>query len=109
MALVTGDSLGQVASQTLENLHAVSEAVRLPIFRPLIGLDKAEITALARSLGTYEISIQPDEDCCSLFVPEHPVTRARLSVVKRAEEGLPVGDLLAKALSGRERVDYAWP
>lgn len=109
LALVTGDSLGQVASQTLENLHAVSEAVRLPIFRPLIGLDKAEITALARSLGTYEISIQPDEDCCSLFVPEHPVTRARLSVVKRAEEGLPVEDLLAKALSGRERVDYAWP
>ncbi|GAA6761393.1 tRNA uracil 4-sulfurtransferase ThiI [Thermus oshimai] len=109
LALVTGDSLGQVASQTLENLHAVNEAVRLPVFRPLIGLDKAEIVALARALGTYEISIQPDEDCCSLFVPEHPVTRARLSVVKKAEEGLPVEELLAKALSGRERLDYAWP
>jgi tRNA uracil 4-sulfurtransferase len=91
LALGTGESLGQVASQTVENIAAVSEAVRLPILRPLIGNDKDEIMAEARRYGTYEISIRPHEDCCSLFLPEHPETRGRLPQILAAEsmiEGL---------------------
>ena len=75
VALVTGDSLGQVASQTLGNLARIDEAVELPILRPLIGMDKIEITEQARALGTFEISIEPDADCCTLFVPRHPDTQ----------------------------------
>ena len=76
--LVTGDSVGQVASQTIENIDVISRAIQMPILRPLIGDDKVEIVDLARRIGTYEISIQPDQDCCSLFVPKHPETRANL-------------------------------
>src|SRR5262249_34124133 len=85
-ALATGDSLGQVASQTLENLAAVgAAATELPILRPLIGFDKAETIAVARRIGTYDLSIAPYEDCCSLFVPRHPTTRAQLADVLAAE------------------------
>lgn len=84
-AIVTGESLGQVASQTLENLTVIEEAVTLPILRPLIGMDKEEISAQAKAIGSYEISIQPDQDCCSLFVPRHPVTRATMEEIGRAE------------------------
>ena len=84
-ALVTGESLGQVASQTVENIAAVDQAASLPILRPNIGDDKSEIIDLARKLGTYEISIRPYEDCCTLFVPEHPETRARVGEVKKIE------------------------
>ncbi len=87
-ALVTGDSIGQVASQTLDNLAVVSSVARLPVFQPLIGDDKEEIVALARRIGTYEISIRPDQDCCSLFVPKHPETRARLSAIQEIEKSL---------------------
>ena len=71
-ALVTGESLGQVASQTLANMAVVEDATSLPLLRPLVGMDKAEISAQAEQIGTYEISIQPDQDCCQLFVPRHP-------------------------------------
>ncbi|MEE9220264.1 MAG: tRNA uracil 4-sulfurtransferase ThiI [candidate division NC10 bacterium] len=101
-ALVTGESLGQVASQTLENLTVIEEAVKLPLFRPLIGMDKEEITEQAKEIGTYEISIQPDQDCCTLFVPRHPATRATMDDIGRAEMTLDL-DRLVQA--GAERAD----
>ena len=103
LALVTGDSLGQVASQTLENLRAVSAAATMPIFRPLIGSDKEEIMRTAREIGTYETSIQPDVDCCTLFVPKHPETMARLEQVEQAEAGLEVSRLVGSCLSAAAR------
>ena len=109
LALCTGDSLGQVASQTLENLHAVNQAATLPVFRPLIGWDKEEIVAEAQRIGTYATSILPDEECCPLFAPKHPVTRARLEVVLETEARLPTEELLALALKEREVLTYTWP
>jgi tRNA uracil 4-sulfurtransferase len=100
--LVTGDSVGQVASQTIENIDVVSRAVSMPILRPLIGDDKNEIVDIARRIGTYEISIQPDQDCCSLFVPKHPETRARLEQIEEVEARLQVTDLLKQALKSAE-------
>ncbi len=87
-ALATGENLGQVASQTLENLACIQGEADRPVLRPLLTHDKAETIALARTIGTYELSIQPYEDCCSLFVPKHPVTRGKLENVIRAEEGV---------------------
>jgi thiamine biosynthesis protein ThiI len=84
-ALITGESLGQVASQTLENISAISQVISLPILRPLIGMDKEEIVSQARTLGTYETSTEPYDDCCSYLVPQHPETKARLSDVLLAE------------------------
>ena len=109
LALCTGDSLGQVASQTLENLHAVNQAATLPVFRPLIGWDKEEIVAEAQRIGTYATSILPDEECCTVFAPKHPVTRARLEVVLETEARLPTEALLALALKEREVLTYTWP
>ena len=109
LALCTGDSLGQAASQTLENLHAVNQAATLPVFRPLIGWDKEEIVAEAQRIGTYATSILPDEECCTLFAPKHPVTRARLEVVLETEARLPTEELLALALKEREVLTYTWP
>jgi thiamine biosynthesis protein ThiI len=107
LALVTGDSLGQVASQTLENLSVVSAAAGLPIFRPLIGSDKEEIMHTAREIGTYGISIQPDADCCTLFVPKHPETMARLERVEQAEAGLDVSRLAGSCVSAATRETLA--
>jgi tRNA uracil 4-sulfurtransferase len=90
LALVTGESLGQVASQTLENLARSTEVVGLPILRPLVGMDKEEIIREAKAIGTYEISIEPDQDCCTLFVPKHPETRSTTAAVARAEARLEV-------------------
>ena len=87
-ALVTGEVVGQVASQTLENLTAINAVATLPVLRPLIGMDKEEITAEAQRLGTYPISIIPDQDCCTLFTPRHPATKARRADVLQAEEAL---------------------
>lgn len=98
-ALVTGDSIGQVASQTLENLRAISDATQFPIFRPLIGEDKEEIVAVARRIGTFETSILPHDDCCSLFVPKHPETRARLDGIRRVEGELDIDKIVGDALS----------
>jgi tRNA uracil 4-sulfurtransferase len=98
LALVTGDSIGQVASQTLENLSVVGNATTLPIFRPLIGTDKSEITAEAQAIGSYPISIVPDQDCCTLFTPRNPLTRARLQDIEAAEQALPIDDLVTRAV-----------
>jgi len=97
--LVTGDSVGQVASQTIENIDVISRAVDMPILRPLIGDDKVEIIDLARRIGTYEISIQPDQDCCSLFVPKHPETKANLRDIEESEKRLDVEQAMAEALN----------
>jgi thiamine biosynthesis protein ThiI len=92
-ALVTGDSLGQVASQTLANITALDDAVELPILRPLIGLDKAEIVAEARRIATLGISELPDQDCCSLFTPRHVETKARIEDLRRIEVRMDAEDL----------------
>jgi thiamine biosynthesis protein ThiI len=93
-ALVTGESLAQVASQTLENIAVIQQAAELPILRPLVGMDKQEIIDQARRIGTYEISSIPDQDCCQLFVPKHPATRARLADVEQDESRLDIEDLI---------------
>lgn len=98
-ALITGESMGQVASQTLENLAATDQATSIPILRPLLGLDKEEIIARARKIGTYETSILPHEDCCSLFVPKHPKTRPSLEEVLSAEASLDLPEGEAAIIS----------
>ncbi|HEY5540480.1 MAG TPA: tRNA uracil 4-sulfurtransferase ThiI [Coriobacteriia bacterium] len=117
-ALVTGESLGQVASQTLENIAAVDEAATLPVLRPLIGNDKLEIIADATRIGTYEISITPHADCCTLFMPRTPETHARLGEVLSAWDALPHERMVADALSAITWRDFggqgyrppkAWP
>ena len=100
--LVTGDSVGQVASQTIENIDVISRAVSMPILRPLVGDDKIEIIEIARQIGTYEISIQPDQDCCSLFVPKHPETKANLAEIEKSEAQLNAGDAMNAAMESVE-------
>ncbi|MCC7177337.1 MAG: tRNA 4-thiouridine(8) synthase ThiI [Acidobacteria bacterium] len=108
-ALVTGDVLGQVASQTIENMAVTGAAIGMPIFRPLIGMDKDEIIAEAERLGTYSISIVPDEDCCTLFTPRHPVTRARHGEIEDAERGLPMEEFVDTALRSSSLERFTWP
>lgn len=105
-ALVTGESLGQVASQTLENIRAVDDGVSLPVFRPLIASHKLEIMQQARSIDTYELSIESASDCCTLFMPRNPETHARLEVVRAAWEALPTDELVDEAMSLLEWVDF---
>jgi thiamine biosynthesis protein ThiI len=109
MALVTGDSLGQVASQTLSNLARVDEAVDLPILRPLIGMDKLEITAQARELGTFDISIEPDADCCTLFVPVHPGTRVSRDEASGVEQRLDLGALVSAGVERATEETFDFP
>lgn len=97
-ALVTGDSVGQVASQTLENLDVISRVVKLPVLRPLIGDDKEEIIDAARRISTYPVSALPDVDCCSLFIPRHPETRASLSGIERVEQQLDIDAMVEETL-----------
>lgn len=101
-ALVTGESVGQVASQTLSNLRAIEEATPLPLLRPLSGDNKEEIIDLARRIGTYDISIEPYEDCCTVFVPKHPETRANLKTVHEIEPGLDLPPLIEQALKATD-------
>jgi tRNA uracil 4-sulfurtransferase len=103
LALVTGESVGQVASQTLENLSCIDAACGMLVLRPLCSFDKQEAVTIAQDIGTYEISIQPHDDCCSLFVPKHPKTAARLSEVEAVEARLPLAELKEKALAATER------
>jgi len=102
--LVTGENLGQVASQTIENLTAIEDAARRVVLRPLLTYDKVETTALAQRIGTFETSILPYEDCCSLFVPAHPATRARVVDAEKAEAKLDVAAEIAAAVAGSERI-----
>jgi thiamine biosynthesis protein ThiI len=104
LALVTGENLGQVASQTLENLRAIDAAVRLPVLRPLIGMDKVEIIAEARRIGTYETSIEPHGDCCSFLMPPNPATRSTPEELERAEEPIDAAAEVALLISRTETV-----
>jgi thiamine biosynthesis protein ThiI len=108
-ALVTGESLGQVASQTLENMAVVQQAAVLPILRPLVGMDKQEIVDQARRIGTFETSSIPDQDCCQLFVPKHPATKASFRDVEEAETSFDVKELLRLGLDGAVKEDFTFP
>jgi len=105
-ALITGESVGQVASQTLRNLQAIHLVAELPVLQPLIGLSKPEIVHRAQAIGTYPISIQPYPDCCTLFQPRHPETHANLMQLELAEQALPVAELVAGCVARLERTDY---
>ena len=102
-ALITGESVGQVASQTIPALACTDAAAGLPVFRPVIGMDKEEIIQIARKIGTFETSIQPYEDCCTVFTPRHPRTRPRLSMLEEAEAALDTEALIEEAIAGIRR------
>ena len=108
-ALITGEALGQVASQTLPNMATIDDAATLPILRPLVGMDKEEIVHQAQAIGTYEISIQPDEDCCTLFTPKHPATKSTVRELEAAEARLRIADLVGMACERAEEVRFAFP
>jgi thiamine biosynthesis protein ThiI len=108
-ALVTGEVVGQVASQTLENLVSINSVVSMPVLRPLVGMDKDEITAEAQRLGTYPISIIPDQDCCTLFTPRHPATRARSDEVEHAEATLPITEIVERAVAAASMEEFKFP
>ena len=103
-ALVTGECLGQVASQTMEAMAVTGQVVSLPIFRPVVGMDKEEIVRIARKIGTFETSILPYEDCCTVFTPRHPKTRPSLEEIQEAEAALDIDGLIETAMQGIERV-----
>ena len=102
--LVTGESLGQVASQTMEAMAVTGQVVSLPIFRPVVGMDKEEIVRIARKIGTFETSILPYEDCCTVITPRHPKTRPSLEEIQEAEAALDIDGLIETAMQGIERV-----
>ena len=104
MALITGESLGQVASQTMEAICCTDAVCEMPVLRPLIGMDKTEIMEIAQKIGTYETSILPYEDCCSVFTPRHPVTKPRLDTMEKAESKLDIEALVKEAVDGTEMV-----
>ncbi len=108
-ALVTGESLAQVASQTLDNMAVIQQSATLPILRPLVGMDKQEIIDQARRIGTFETSSIPDQDCCQLFVPKHPATKAQLGEVKEAENSFDAKALLRLGLDGAARENFSFP
>lgn len=97
-ALITGESLGQVASQTIKGINVTNSSVNMPVLRPLIGMDKAEITEISKDIGTYETSILPFEDCCTVFLPKHPVTRPKLEDIEESEKALDVERLIDEAI-----------
>ena len=106
-ALVMGDSVGQVASQTVPAIEAISSATQLPILRPLCGMDKQEIVDLAKKTGTFETSIEPYEDCCTVFVAKHPETKPKRSVIEAMERHLQaLPELMAEAAAGRETMQF---
>lgn len=108
-ALATGEVVGQVASQTLENLTQINDVVSLPVLRPLIGMDKEEIIVEAHRLGTYPISIMPDQDCCTLFTPRHPATKARRVDVERAESALPIQAMIDRGVAESVAEEFNFP
>jgi thiamine biosynthesis protein ThiI len=108
-ALVTGESLAQVASQTLENMAVIQQAATLPILRPLVGMDKQEIIDQARRIGTFDTSSIPDQDCCQLFVPKHPATKACLSEVEADESKLDVNELVRYGVENAIEEEFTFP
>ena len=106
LGFITGDSLAQVASQTIENLSVINEATKFPIFSPLIGSDKLDIIKEAKEIGTYDISVLPYEDCCSYLVAQHPTTKANLEEIKKLEEKLNIKELIETALKNFEYKEF---
>ena len=106
LGLITGESIGQVASQTLASLAVTNEVCTLPVFRPCIGMDKLEIVDISQKIDTYETSILPYEDCCTIFVAKHPVTKPSLEVITRHEHNLDevIDDLMKTALENKETI-----
>ena len=106
LGLITGESIGQVASQTMSSLIATNEVCRLPVYRPLIGFDKEEIVAVAKKIGTFETSIQPYEDCCTIFVAKHPVTKPNVNIIRRHEKNLEekIEEMVKTALETEELI-----
>ena len=102
--MITGESIGQVASQTMEALGCTDEVVSMPVFRPAIGMDKSEIIERAQKIGTFETSSLPYEDCCTVFTPKHPATHPRRELIAKAEEALDSDALIAAAIEGTELV-----
>ena len=107
LALITGESIGQVASQTIQSLAVTNEVCHLPVFRPLIGFDKKDIVEIAQKIGTFETSILPYEDCCTIFVAKHPVTRPILKAIVKSEELLKgkIEPLVEEALATVETIE----
>jgi thiamine biosynthesis protein ThiI len=104
-AIVTGENLGQVASQTMEAMASTQSVISMPVLQPLIGMDKEEIIALARKLGTFDTSVLPYEDCCTVFTPRHPRTHPKTEEVEKAESALDVEALVEEALAGIEKAE----
>ena len=106
LALITGESIGQVASQTMQSLAATNEVCTIPVFRPLIGEDKQEIVDVALQIGTYETSILPYEDCCTIFVAKHPVTKPNINAIRRSEKKLEenIENLVETAIRTTEKI-----
>jgi len=108
-ALVTGEVIGQVASQTLDNMTIIAEATGMEVLRPLVGMDKDEISAQAERIGTFPISIIPDQDCCTLFTPRHPSTHARREEIAEAESALSIDEMVASAVDGVVMEEFSFP
>ena len=104
--IITGESLGQVASQTIEGMTSSNAVVSMPVLRPLVGFDKTEIIERARDIGSYETSVLPYEDCCTVFLPKHPLIRPDLKKVEEAEKRLDIDALVSESLAGLERVNF---
>ncbi|RKD26074.1 thiamine biosynthesis protein ThiI [Caminicella sporogenes DSM 14501] len=107
-ALITGESIGQVASQTLESINVTNAAVKIPVFRPLIAMDKLDIVNISKKIGTYETSIQPFEDCCTVFLPDRPVTKPRLERILKSENLLDVEKLISEAVANMEIIEVEY-
>lgn len=106
LALVTGESIGQVASQTIQSLAATNDVCEIPVFRPLIAFDKKDIVDIAQKIGTFETSIQPYEDCCTIFVAKHPVTKPNVNIIRRSESKLEKADeLVAECMETKEIIE----
>ena len=107
LGLVTGESIGQVASQTMQSLAATNDVCTMPVYRPLIGFDKQDIVDVAEKIDTYETSILPFEDCCTIFVAKHPVTKPNIEVIRRSEENLAekIDELMQTALDTAEIIE----
>ena len=106
-ALITGESIGQVASQTMQSLYCTNEVCTMPVFRPCIGMDKQDIIDISEMINTYETSILPYEDCCTIFVAKHPVTKPKLEIIKKSEENLKdvIDGLMSAAIDSDEIVN----
>lgn len=104
-ALITGESVGQVASQTLAALNVTDGVCDMPVLRPVIGMDKCEIVDIAKDIGTFETSILPYEDCCTVFTPKHPTTQPRVAIIEKSESVLAVDELIDRAVAGVERLE----